>query len=88
MLKAAAASDGWLARAVRAPGLALQYLTTREPDVDMLEVALAAFQLAMDPPEQDLIAAEQPEVRTQETDLQKAQPAASDEAAEGADGQA
>ncbi len=88
VLKAAAASDGWLARAVRAPGLALQYLTTREPDVDMLEVALAAFQLAMDPPEQDLIAAEQPEVKTQETDLQKTQPAASDEAAEGADGQA
>lgn len=88
VLKAAAASDGWLARAVRAPGLALQYLTTREPDVDMLEVALAAFQLAMDPPEQDLIASEQPEVKTQETDLLKTQPAASDEAAEGADGQA
>lgn len=88
VLKAAAASDGWLARAVRAPGLALQYLTTREPDVDMLEVALAAFQLAMDPPEQDLIAAEQPEVKTQETDLQKTQPAASDEAAKSTDAQA
>lgn len=49
VLKLAAASDGWLARAVRAPGLALQYLTTREPDRSMLEVALAAFELAMDP---------------------------------------
>ena len=49
VLKLAAASDGLLARIVRAPGLALQYLTTREPDASMLEVALAAFDLAMDP---------------------------------------
>ena len=56
VLKAAAASDGWLARAVRAPGLALQYLTTREPEAEMLEVALAAFQLAMNPPDGDLTA--------------------------------
>lgn len=55
VLKAAAASDGWLARAVRTPGLALQYLTTREPEKEMLEVALAAFHLAMNPPEEDLI---------------------------------
>ena len=38
-----------IARIVRAPGLGLQYLTTREPDLKMLEVALAAFHLAMDP---------------------------------------
>ena len=56
VLKAAAASDHFLARAVRAPGLALQYLTTREPEIEMLEVALASFHLAMDPPEEDLIA--------------------------------
>lgn len=49
VLKLAAASDGIVARIVRAPGLALQYLTTREPDTEMLEVALAAFALAMDP---------------------------------------
>lgn len=49
VLKLAAASDGLLARIVRAPGLGLQYLTTREPDLSMLEVALTAFQLAMDP---------------------------------------
>jgi len=55
VLKLAAASDNWLPRAVRAPGLALQYLTTREPETEMLEVALAAFHLAMNPPEEDLI---------------------------------
>jgi uncharacterized protein YqhQ len=38
-----AKSEGWLTRAVRAPGMALQALTTREPDNAMLEVAIAAF---------------------------------------------
>ena len=47
VLKACAASDSLIARIVRAPGLALQRLTTREPELDMLEVALAAFHLAM-----------------------------------------
>lgn len=47
VLKLAAASDGWLARIIRAPGMGLQYLTTREPDPDMLEVAIAAFDLAI-----------------------------------------
>ena len=54
VLKAAAASDGWLARAVRAPGMLLQYITTAEPTADMVEVALAAFELAMDPPDHDV----------------------------------
>ena len=49
VLKAAAASDSLLARAVRAPGMALQYLTTREPTSDMIEVAIASFHLAMEP---------------------------------------
>ena len=47
VLKLAAASDGWLARIVRAPGMGLQYLTTREPDPDMIEVAIEAFNVAM-----------------------------------------
>lgn len=47
VLKLAAASDGWLARIVRAPGMGLQYLTTREPDPDMIEVAIQAFNVAM-----------------------------------------
>ena len=49
VLKAAAASDSLLARIVRAPGMALQYLTTREPTADMIEVAIASFHLAMEP---------------------------------------
>lgn len=47
ILKLAAASDCLVARIVRAPGLALQKLTTREPEPDMLEVAIKAFRLAM-----------------------------------------
>ena len=47
VLKLAAASDQLWARIIRAPGLGLQYLTTREPDKEMLEVALAAFHLAI-----------------------------------------
>ena len=48
VLKAAAASESLLARIVRAPGMALQYLTTREPTLDMIEVAIASFHLAME----------------------------------------
>lgn len=54
VLKAAAKSDGPIARAVRAPGLALQRLTTAEPTVDMIEVALVSFNLAMSSPEEDI----------------------------------
>ena len=55
VLRAAASSDGKLACAVRAPGLALQHLTTREPETEMIEVALAAFNLALDPPDEDIV---------------------------------
>ena len=55
VLKAAAASDGIVARIVRAPGLALQRLTTREPDLDMLEVAIESFKLVLNPPDHDLV---------------------------------
>ena len=47
VLKLAAASDALWARIIRAPGLGLQYLTTREPEAEMLEVAIAAFNLAI-----------------------------------------
>ena len=47
VLKAAAASDAWWARIIRAPGMGLQYLTTREPDKEMLAVAIAAFNVAI-----------------------------------------
>ncbi|MCL2670805.1 MAG: DUF1385 domain-containing protein, partial [Clostridiales bacterium] len=48
VLKLAAKSDNIICRIVRAPGLALQRLTTAEPDEGMLEVAITAFKLARD----------------------------------------
>lgn len=48
VLMLAAKSDNFLARMVRAPGLALQRLTTREPDMPMLEVAITAFKMALE----------------------------------------
>ena len=42
-------SESLLARIVRAPGMALQHITTVEPDEGMLEVAITAFQIALDP---------------------------------------
>ncbi|MDL2236071.1 DUF1385 domain-containing protein [Christensenellaceae bacterium OttesenSCG-928-L17] len=44
-------SNNLFARIARAPGLALQRLTTIEPDEGMLEVAITAFNLAMEEPE-------------------------------------
>ena len=35
--------DNWLTRALRAPGLALQALTTKEPDDEMISVAIDAL---------------------------------------------
>lgn len=37
-----------LVRALSAPGLALQRLTTREPDLDMLEVSISALRIILD----------------------------------------
>lgn len=50
LLKLLAKSDCLLVRILRAPGMALQLLTTKEPTEDMLEVSLTAFKtvLAMD----------------------------------------
>ncbi|MCR5808309.1 MAG: DUF1385 domain-containing protein [Clostridiales bacterium] len=47
VLRAAAKTDNWLTKIIRAPGMALQLITTREPELDMLEVAIYAFYLAM-----------------------------------------
>ena len=47
VLKAAAKKDNFITKAARAPGMALQLITTREPDEDMLEVAICSFYLAM-----------------------------------------
>lgn len=48
ILRVAAKYDNLLTRIVRAPGLALQRITTKEPTPDMLEVSIAAFNLAME----------------------------------------
>ena len=37
----------WLTRALSAPGMWLQYLTTNEPDDSMLEVAIHALKLVL-----------------------------------------
>lgn len=54
VLKAAAKRDNLVCRVARAPGLALQHLTTQEPTMDMLEVAIASFELALHPPKGDI----------------------------------
>ena len=43
IIKLAGRYDNFLTRAVSAPGLWLQRLTTKEPDLDMLEVAIASI---------------------------------------------
>jgi len=52
-LRFGAKSDGVLARIVRAPGIALQHITTKEPDEEMLEVAITAFELALYGPKEE-----------------------------------
>lgn len=47
VLRGAAKTDNWFTKIIRAPGMALQLITTREPDLDMLEVAIYSFYLAM-----------------------------------------
>ena len=40
------AGDALIVRILRWPGLMMQYLTTREPDDEMLEVAIASMKAA------------------------------------------
>lgn len=47
VLKVAAKYNNWLTKIIRAPGMGLQLITTKEPTVDMIEVAMAAFYIAM-----------------------------------------
>lgn len=46
-LKGLAHSDNVVVRILRWPGLMLQHLTTRQPDLEQLEVAIAAFNAAL-----------------------------------------
>lgn len=49
LLKWAGRSDNWLVRALSMPGLYLQKLTTKEPDDQQLQVAIAAMKAVMVP---------------------------------------
>jgi len=46
ILKLLAKSENFVVRALRAPGMALQRLTTSEPDDEMVEAAMLAFKVA------------------------------------------
>ena len=48
IIKLAGSSDNWFVRALSAPGLAMQNLTTKEPDDDMIEVAIRAVEEVFD----------------------------------------
>ena len=48
IIKGASRSDTW-GRYLIAPALSLQYITTREPDESMLEVAITSLEVALDP---------------------------------------
>ena len=48
LLKGLAKTDCWVFYPLKAPGLLLQRITTKEPDESMLEVAIAAFNKVME----------------------------------------
>ncbi len=48
LLKGLAKTDCWIFYPLKAPGLLLQRITTKEPDESMLEVAIAAFNKVME----------------------------------------
>ena len=47
VLKGLAHKDNWFTRAARWPGLQMQRLTTKEPDMKMLEVAIVSMNVAL-----------------------------------------
>ena len=47
VLKGLAHQDNWFTRAARWPGLQMQRLTTKEPDLKMLEVAIVSMNVAL-----------------------------------------
>lgn len=53
--KACARHDGWLSRAVTAPGLWMQRLTVKDPDDKMIEAAIAAMEAVIPENGEDLI---------------------------------
>lgn len=69
VLRGAAQRDNWLTKAVRAPGMALQLITTKEPTEDMIEVAMAAFYIAMGEHSCEYYNSEQAETSAEDNDL-------------------
>lgn len=59
LLKLLAKSDCLFVRILRAPGMLLQKLTTREPDDDMLEVAIVAFKTVLEMEQNDNVPEQQ-----------------------------
>lgn len=57
IIKWAGCHDNWLVKIVSAPGLAMQLITTSEPDDDMLEVAIASLKAVLE---------DEPEEKTEE----------------------
>ena len=83
LLRFAAKRDNLLTRIIRAPGMALQYITTKEPTEDMLEVAIAAFNLAMLPEEEARAQVRENEAARARRQAQKAAPQEAEAAPEG-----
>lgn len=73
VLRFAAKHDNLLTRIIRAPGMGLQYITTKEPTPDMIEVAITAFELAMDPEGFAAKQAEKTEIAAAETVVKPAE---------------
>ena len=48
LIKWAGSHDNWLVNIVSAPGIALQHITTKEPDDDMIECAIAALKAVLE----------------------------------------
>ena len=44
LIKLAGRKNNWITRIISAPGMALQKITTREPDDSMIECAIAAME--------------------------------------------
>ncbi|HBT65387.1 MAG TPA: DUF1385 domain-containing protein [Ruminococcaceae bacterium] len=55
LIKLAGRSNHWLVRAISAPGLWLQRITTKEPTDDMIEVAITSFTEVAPPDDSDLL---------------------------------
>ena len=73
VLRFAAKYDNLFTRIIRAPGMGLQYITTKEPTPDMIEVAITAFELAMDPEGFAAKQAEKTEIAAAETVVKPAE---------------